>query len=172
MCFRSRILCVVFSFIVALLGLLPIRLLRLIVTMFLGKFWSATAVDAVCSHLVKVKVCLVIDWWSWLLRSYNIFQKVINRFFSGACHFLLSGELLPMFYWFNYFTTIKLYVFREWMCAYMRTFVLNLFHQHFICILAVPYHAKCPLFGNDRIQKGKTLAFCKLKMLVVIDGLQ
>ncbi|KAL6273358.1 hypothetical protein ACE6H2_024050 [Prunus campanulata] len=50
---ESRILCVVFSFIVALLGLLPIRLLRLIVTMFLGKFWSATAVDAVCSHLVK-----------------------------------------------------------------------------------------------------------------------
>ncbi|PQM36077.1 lipid droplet-associated hydrolase isoform X2 [Prunus yedoensis var. nudiflora] len=50
---RSRILCVVFSFIVALLGLLPIRLLRLIVTMFLGKFWSATAVDAVCSHLLK-----------------------------------------------------------------------------------------------------------------------
>ncbi|BFG38517.1 lipid droplet-associated hydrolase isoform X2 [Prunus yedoensis var. nudiflora] len=49
---ESRILCVVFSFIVALLGLLPIRLLRLIVTMFLGK-WSATAVDAVCSHLVK-----------------------------------------------------------------------------------------------------------------------
>ncbi|VVA15427.1 PREDICTED: lipid droplet-associated [Prunus dulcis] len=50
---ESRILCVVFSFIVALVGLLPIRLLRLIVTTFLGKFWSATAVDAVCSHLVK-----------------------------------------------------------------------------------------------------------------------
>ncbi|CAB4287078.1 unnamed protein product [Prunus armeniaca] len=50
---ESRILCVVFSFIVVLLGLLPIRLLRLIVTTFLGKFWSATAVDAVCSHLVK-----------------------------------------------------------------------------------------------------------------------
>ncbi|XP_008243471.2 PREDICTED: lipid droplet-associated hydrolase isoform X2 [Prunus mume] len=50
---ESRILCVVLSFIVALLGLLPIRLLRLIVTTFLGKFWSATAVDAVCSHLVK-----------------------------------------------------------------------------------------------------------------------
>ncbi|XP_016652109.1 PREDICTED: lipid droplet-associated hydrolase isoform X3 [Prunus mume] len=51
---ESRILCVVLSFIVALLGLLPIRLLRLIVTTFLGKFWSATAVDAVCSHLVKL----------------------------------------------------------------------------------------------------------------------
>lgn len=90
MCFRSRILCVVFSFIVALVGLLPIRLLRLIVTTFLGKFWSATAVDAVCSHLVKVKVCLVIDWWSWLLRSYNIFRKVINFFFSCTRYFLLS----------------------------------------------------------------------------------
>lgn len=97
MCFRSRILCVVFSFIVALLGLLPIRLLRLIVTTFLGKFWSATAVDAVCSHLVKVKVCLVIDWWSWLPRSYNIFRKVINLTFSCACYFLLSRSFYQCF---------------------------------------------------------------------------
>ncbi|XP_048424085.1 uncharacterized protein LOC103961701 isoform X4 [Pyrus x bretschneideri] len=51
----SRILSVVLSLIVALLGLFPIRLLRLIVTTFLGKLWSATAVEATCSHLVKVK---------------------------------------------------------------------------------------------------------------------
>ncbi|XP_009372564.1 lipid droplet-associated hydrolase isoform X5 [Pyrus x bretschneideri] len=49
----SRILSVVLSLIVALLGLFPIRLLRLIVTTFLGKLWSATAVEATCSHLVK-----------------------------------------------------------------------------------------------------------------------
>ncbi|RXH81427.1 hypothetical protein DVH24_034848 [Malus domestica] len=49
----SRILSVVLSLIVALLGLFPIRLLRLIVTTFLGKPWSATAVEATCSHLVK-----------------------------------------------------------------------------------------------------------------------
>nr|XP_028948821.1 lipid droplet-associated hydrolase-like isoform X1 [Malus domestica] len=51
--FRSRITSVVLSLIVALLGLFPIRLLRLIVTTFLGKLWSATAVEATCSHLVK-----------------------------------------------------------------------------------------------------------------------
>ncbi|CAN6719587.1 unnamed protein product [Malus baccata var. baccata] len=49
----SRIISVVLSLIVALLGLFPIRLLRLIVTTFLGKLWSATAVEATCSHLVK-----------------------------------------------------------------------------------------------------------------------
>ncbi|KAM1306174.1 hypothetical protein ACFX2H_008596 [Malus domestica] len=49
----SRILSVVLSLIVAPLGLFPIRLLRLIVTTFLGKPWSATAVEATCSHLVK-----------------------------------------------------------------------------------------------------------------------
>ncbi|TQD87129.1 hypothetical protein C1H46_027269 [Malus baccata] len=50
---RSRITSVILSLIVALLGLFPIRLLRLIVTTFLGKLWSATAVEATCSHLVK-----------------------------------------------------------------------------------------------------------------------
>ncbi|XP_068342269.1 uncharacterized protein [Pyrus communis] len=49
----SRILSVVLSLIVALLGLFPIRLLSLIVTTFLGKLWSATAIEATCSHLVK-----------------------------------------------------------------------------------------------------------------------
>ncbi|KAM5559383.1 hypothetical protein ABKV19_020834 [Rosa sericea] len=50
---ESRIVCVALSFIVALLGLLPISLLRLIVLTFLGKSWSAAAVEAACSHLVK-----------------------------------------------------------------------------------------------------------------------
>ncbi|XP_062004935.1 uncharacterized protein LOC133722130 isoform X1 [Rosa rugosa] len=50
---ESRIVCVALSFIVALLGLLPISLLRLIVLTFLGKSWSAAAVEAACFHLVK-----------------------------------------------------------------------------------------------------------------------
>ncbi|XP_050380649.1 uncharacterized protein LOC126797927 isoform X1 [Argentina anserina] len=50
---ESRFVCVALSFIVALLGLLPRSLLRFVVRTFLGKSWSAAAVEAACSHLVK-----------------------------------------------------------------------------------------------------------------------
>ncbi|XP_048320952.2 uncharacterized protein LOC107432244 isoform X6 [Ziziphus jujuba] len=49
----SPTLSLVICFIVALLGMLPICALRLIVKQSFGKSWSATAVDSVCSHLVK-----------------------------------------------------------------------------------------------------------------------
>lgn len=53
--FRSRVLSVVLSLIVASLGFLPSWTLRLIVKNSVGKSWSATAVEATCSHLVQVK---------------------------------------------------------------------------------------------------------------------
>ncbi|KAK9921412.1 hypothetical protein M0R45_029922 [Rubus argutus] len=68
---ESRILCVALSLIVALLGLLPISLLRLIVTTFLGKSWSAAAVEAACSHLVKYHIMRNI-----LFMAMTEFQKL------------------------------------------------------------------------------------------------
>nr|XP_011467254.1 PREDICTED: UPF0554 protein isoform X2 [Fragaria vesca subsp. vesca] len=50
---ESRFVCVALSIIVALLGLLPRSLLRLVVLTFLGKSWSAASIEAACSHLVK-----------------------------------------------------------------------------------------------------------------------
>ncbi|KAF3442719.1 hypothetical protein FNV43_RR16636 [Rhamnella rubrinervis] len=50
---RSPIVCVVLSYMVALLGMLPTYALRLIVKQSLGKSWSATAIEATCSHLAK-----------------------------------------------------------------------------------------------------------------------
>ncbi|GAB4833276.1 hypothetical protein Ancab_031523 [Ancistrocladus abbreviatus] len=50
---ESPILCLIVSLIIALLALLPIRALRFIVKKSLGKSWSATAVEAACSHLVQ-----------------------------------------------------------------------------------------------------------------------
>ncbi|KAE8098622.1 hypothetical protein FH972_016668 [Carpinus fangiana] len=49
----SQILSAAISLIVASLGFLPIRALRLIITNSLGKSWSTVAVDAACSHLVQ-----------------------------------------------------------------------------------------------------------------------
>lgn len=56
--FRSPIVCLVVCSIVALLGMLPICALRLIVKRSFGKSWSATGIDSVCSHLVKVMFVL------------------------------------------------------------------------------------------------------------------
>uniref|UniRef100_A0A2N9IRF0 Uncharacterized protein n=1 Tax=Fagus sylvatica TaxID=28930 RepID=A0A2N9IRF0_FAGSY len=53
--FRSRVLSVALSLVVASLGFLPSWTLRLIVKNSVGKSWSATAVEATCSHLVQVK---------------------------------------------------------------------------------------------------------------------
>ncbi|KAF3441594.1 hypothetical protein FNV43_RR15509 [Rhamnella rubrinervis] len=50
----SPIVCVVLSYMVALLGMLPTYALRLIVKQSLGKSWSATAIEATCSHLAKL----------------------------------------------------------------------------------------------------------------------
>lgn len=53
--FRSPILCSFVSSIVALLGLVP-SLSRFIVKKTLGNSWSDAAIDAACSHLVKVRL--------------------------------------------------------------------------------------------------------------------
>jgi pimeloyl-ACP methyl ester carboxylesterase len=49
----SRVLSVALSLVVASLGFLPSWTLRLIVKNSVGKSWSATAVEATCSHLVQ-----------------------------------------------------------------------------------------------------------------------
>ncbi|XP_050230022.1 uncharacterized protein LOC126679124 [Mercurialis annua] len=50
---ESSIQSALISFAVASLGLLPQFVLRTIVSKSIGKSWSATAVDAACSHLLK-----------------------------------------------------------------------------------------------------------------------
>ncbi|RVW20829.1 Lipid droplet-associated hydrolase [Vitis vinifera] len=53
----SPILCAALSSIVAFLGLLPRWASGFIVSNSLGKSWSSTAVEALCSHLLKVNPC-------------------------------------------------------------------------------------------------------------------
>lgn len=53
--FRSQVLSVAISLVIASLKFLPSWALRLIVTNSLGKSWSAAALEATCSHLVQVK---------------------------------------------------------------------------------------------------------------------
>ncbi|KAA8518509.1 hypothetical protein F0562_015983 [Nyssa sinensis] len=49
----SPILCAALSSIVALLGLLPTHASRFLVTKSVGKSWSATAVEALCTHVLQ-----------------------------------------------------------------------------------------------------------------------
>ncbi|XP_073222318.1 uncharacterized protein [Cicer arietinum] len=48
---QSQILAAAASYLIASLGLLPVKTLRFIVRKSLGKSWSANAVEAACSHL-------------------------------------------------------------------------------------------------------------------------
>ncbi|KAK7284806.1 hypothetical protein RJT34_19559 [Clitoria ternatea] len=50
---KSEVLAAALSYLIASLGFLPVQVLRLIVRKFLGKSWSANAVEAACSHLAK-----------------------------------------------------------------------------------------------------------------------
>ncbi|KAJ8754744.1 hypothetical protein K2173_012133 [Erythroxylum novogranatense] len=51
--FRLPVLCFLLSFCIASLGLLPKCATRLLVSKSVGKSWSATAIDATCSHLLR-----------------------------------------------------------------------------------------------------------------------
>ncbi|XP_057506669.1 uncharacterized protein LOC130789905 isoform X2 [Actinidia eriantha] len=53
---RSPILCAAVSSIVGLLGLLPTKASRFLVTNSVGKTWSAGAIEALCSHLLQYHV--------------------------------------------------------------------------------------------------------------------
>ncbi|CAK7341973.1 unnamed protein product [Dovyalis caffra] len=53
---RSRILSASVSFVLATLRLRPKWALRLIVIKIIGRSWSATAVEAVCSHLLQYHI--------------------------------------------------------------------------------------------------------------------
>lgn len=53
--FRSHFVAAALSYLVASLGLLPVQALRFIVRKSLGKSWSASAVEAACSHLSQVR---------------------------------------------------------------------------------------------------------------------
>ncbi|CAI8614905.1 unnamed protein product [Vicia faba] len=48
---QSQIVAAALSYLIASLGLLPVKALRFIVKKSLGKSWSASAVEAACSHL-------------------------------------------------------------------------------------------------------------------------
>lgn len=52
--FRSSIACAAVSLIVASLGLLPSSASKFTVAKSLGRSWSRTAIEATCSHLLKV----------------------------------------------------------------------------------------------------------------------
>ncbi|GAU17476.1 hypothetical protein TSUD_340190 [Trifolium subterraneum] len=51
---QSQILAAALSYLIASLGLLPVKALRFIVRKSLGKSWSSNAVEAACSHLSQV----------------------------------------------------------------------------------------------------------------------
>ncbi|CAO2839271.1 unnamed protein product [Amaranthus hypochondriacus] len=88
---ESRILCSLASFIVAMLGIIP-RLSRFLVKRTIGNSWSATAVDAACSHLLKYHTMQNI-----LFMAMTEFQKFTEepdwdflRENAGQCAFLFG----------------------------------------------------------------------------------
>lgn len=53
---RSNIASTALSYIIASLGILPSKALRFLVSNSLGRSWSATAVEAACTHLSQVRL--------------------------------------------------------------------------------------------------------------------
>ncbi|THG12104.1 hypothetical protein TEA_027196 [Camellia sinensis var. sinensis] len=94
--FRSPILSAAVSSVVGLLGLLPTRASRFLVTKSVGKSWSTTAVDALCTHVlqalskIRTEGAAVFEFL--VLHSFDFYHVIRNVLFLAMTEFKKLSE--------------------------------------------------------------------------------
>ncbi|PNX95133.1 UPF0554 protein [Trifolium pratense] len=97
---QSQILAAALSYLIASLGLLPVKALTFIVRKSLGKSWSANAVEAACSHLSQYHTMRNVLYMAMteFKEHWNRFSACPSKKTNVVANFSLSGTQLTWKY--------------------------------------------------------------------------